>query len=50
MKKIFENIKTTVFGSIAGLPVIVEGIQTHDAVKIISGIAILFLGLVSKDH
>lgn len=50
MKKLFYNFKTTIFGSVAGLPIIVEGIQTHDVIKIISGVAVLFLGLVAKDH
>jgi hypothetical protein len=50
MKKLFTNFKTTLFGSIAGLPLIVEGIQTKDVVKIISGVSMLFLGLVAKDH
>jgi hypothetical protein len=50
MKKIFTNFKTTFFGSIAGLPLIVEGIQAKDVVKIISGLSVLFLGLVAKDH
>lgn len=50
MKKIFTNFKTTIFGSVAGLPVIIEGIHTKDIVKIISGLSMLFLGLVAKDH
>lgn len=50
MKKLFYNFKTTIFGSVAGLPIIIEGIQTKDIVKIISGFSMLFLGLVAKDH
>lgn len=50
MKNIFKNIKTTLFGSVAGLPLIIDGIQTKNASLIISGIATLVLGLMSKDH
>ena len=50
MKTIFKNIKTTLFGSIAGLPTIVEGVQTHNISHIIAGIGALLLGLFAKDH
>lgn len=49
MKKFFKNIKTTLFGSVAGLPLLVQGIQTHNVTQIIAGIGTLLLGLVAKD-
>ena len=30
MKRFFNNIKTTVFGAVAGLPILVDGIATKD--------------------
>lgn len=50
MKKLFKNIKTTVFGAVAGLPLLVEGIATKDFAKIFSGIGALLVGLFAKDH
>jgi hypothetical protein len=50
MKNIFKNIKTTLFGTIAGLPTIIEGVQTHNIGHILAGIATLLLGLFAKDH
>ena len=50
MKKIFKNIKTTLFGCIAGLPTILEGAQTHNIGHILAGIGALLLGFFAKDH
>ena len=50
MKKILSNIKTSVFGAIAGLPQIIEGIAQRDFSKIIVGTATLAVGLFAKDH
>lgn len=50
MKNIFKNIKTTLFGSIAGIPTILEGAQTHNIGHILAGIGALLLGLFAKDH
>jgi|APCry1669189034_1035192.scaffolds.fasta_scaffold00980_17 hypothetical protein len=50
MKSIFKNIKTTLFGTIAGLPTILEGAQTHNIGHILAGIGALLLGLFAKDH
>jgi len=50
MKSIFKNIKTTLFGSIAGIPTIIEGAQTHNFGHILAGIGALLLGLFAKDH
>lgn len=49
MKKFLNNIKTTIFGAIAGLPQIGEGIADKDITKIIVGIATLAVGLFAKD-
>ena len=50
MKSIFKNIKTTLFGSVAGIPTIIEGAQTHNIGHILAGIGALLLGLFAKDH
>jgi len=50
MKKILNNLKTSVFGAIAGLPQIVEGVAHKDITKIIVGVATLAVGLFAKDH
>lgn len=49
MKRILLNIKTSLFGAVAGLPLIVEGVGTKDWTKIASGIGALLIGLFAKD-
>lgn len=49
MKKILQNLKTSVFGAVAGLPIIAEGIQSKNIFQIISGIGALLVGLLAKD-
>ena len=49
MKTIIKNIKTSIAGSIAGLPMIIEGFASNNWVQIISGIGILITGLLAKD-
>lgn len=49
MKKILKNIKTTLFGAVAGLPQIIEGIAQKDIGQIIIGISTLAVGLFAKD-
>lgn len=49
MKRILINLKTSVFGAVAGLPLIVEGIGSKDITKIVSGIGALLIGLFAKD-
>lgn len=49
MKSILKNIKTSVFGAVAGLPVIVEGVSTKDWAKIATGVGTLLIGLFAKD-
>lgn len=50
MKNIFKSIKTTLFGTFAGIPQIVEGVQTHNWSHILTGLGTLLLGLFAKDH
>jgi len=51
MKRIFENaikdLLTSILGSVAGVPMIIEGVTSKDNAKIVEGIAIFILGLVS---
>lgn len=49
MKRIIQNFKTSIAGSIAGLPVIIEGINQKNIIQIISGIGMLIVGLLAKD-
>ena len=49
MKRILKNIKTTLFGAVAGLPQILEGIAHRDISQIIVGISTLAVGLFAKD-
>jgi hypothetical protein len=50
MKSIFKNLITTALGCFTGLPIIVQGIQTHDTKSIITGAGVFLIGLFSKDH
>lgn len=50
MKSILKNIKTTIFGSFTGLPILVNGVQHKDISQIITGIGLFLIGLFSKDH
>jgi hypothetical protein len=49
MKRFLKNIKTTVFGAVAGLPILIDGIVTKDIGKILGGIGALLTGLFAKD-
>lgn len=49
MKRILKNIKTTIFGAVAGLPQIIEGIAQRDITQIIVGVSTLAVGLFAKD-
>ena len=50
MKKLLKNIKTTIFGAFAGLPILAVGIKTNNVLQIIEGASIFFIGLFAKDH
>jgi hypothetical protein len=49
MKSIFQNIKTTISGAIAGLPIIVHGIEQKNISLILAGVGALLVGLFAKD-
>lgn len=48
-KHIFKNIYTTLAGCFAGAPQLIEGVQTGNPKQIITGLAVLILGLTAKD-
>ena len=54
MKKIIKNaigdLLTSALGAMAGLPELIQGIQTHDATLIIKGAGMLLLGLVANSN
>ena len=54
IKKFFTNAFlspfTTLMGTIAGLPEIIEGVQTANHYKLIQGIAMLLLGVFSNEN
>jgi len=50
MKNIWKNLKTTLFGTIAGVPTIIEGAQSHNLGHMLAGLGALLLGLFAKDH
>ena len=50
MKIFLKNLKTSIFGAIAGLPLIEQGIQQKNIALIIAGIGTLITGLLAKDH
>jgi len=50
MRRFLNNIKTTVFGAVAGLPLLVDGIVSKDIAKILGGIGTLLVGLFAKDN
>jgi len=50
MKILLQNIKTTLFGAVAGIPMIVQGVASKDWSKIAVGVGTLLIGLFAKDH
>lgn len=50
MKNVFKHILTTLVGAFTGLPLVVDGIQTHDTKTLITGVGVFLIGLFSKDH
>lgn len=49
MKSFLENIKTSLFGAVAGLPIIYEGIEKQDIPMILAGLGMLLVGIFAKD-
>ena len=50
MRRLFANIKTTLFGSFTGASLIVEGVGNKDWGLILAGVGALLTGLFAKDH
>lgn len=48
-KRIIKNFKTSILGSIAGVPQIISGLSTKNYVEVFTGIATLLMGLAAKD-
>jgi len=49
MKEMMENVKTSLFGAVAGLPMIWEGAMAQDWKLVLAGIGMLLVGLFAKD-
>jgi hypothetical protein len=49
MKHILKNIKTTICGAFAGLPIIVEGIASRNYIQVVTGLSIFLTGLFAAD-
>jgi hypothetical protein len=49
MKEYLSNLKTTLFGAVAGLPLLVEGLLSKDWSKALEGLGILLVGIFAKD-
>jgi hypothetical protein len=49
MKKVLKNIKTTIVGAFAGLPLLIQGIASKNIMEIITGAGIFLTGLFAAD-
>lgn len=49
MKEMLENLKTSLFGAFAGLPMIYEGAMAQDWKLVLAGIGMLLVGIFAKD-
>ena len=49
MKEMMENVKTSLFGAVAGLPMIWEGAMAQDWKLVLAGVGMLLVGLFAKD-
>ena len=49
MKEMLENVKTSLFGAVAGLPVIWEGAMANDWKLVLAGVGMLLVGIFAKD-
>lgn len=50
MRRILANLKTTLFGSVTGISLIVEGVGRKDWSVILAGVGAFLTGLFAKDH
>jgi len=46
----FADLHTTIVGTVAGAPQLIEGIQNKNTSQIITGSFIVLLGLISKSN
>jgi hypothetical protein len=49
MKQMMENVKTSLFGAVAGLPVIWEGAMANDWKMVLAGLGMLLVGIFASD-
>ena len=49
MKSMFENVKTSLFGAVAGLPVIWQGAEAGDWKMMLAGLGMLLVGIFASD-
>jgi hypothetical protein len=49
MKQFVDNVKTSLFGAVAGLPVIWEGAEAGDWKMILAGIGMFLVGIFASD-
>ena len=49
MKQLVDNVKTSVFGSVAGLPIIWQGAEAGDWKMILAGIGMFLVGIFASD-
>lgn len=49
MNEYLQNLKTTIFGAVAGLPVIFDGLEKHDWKIVLAGFGMLLVGIFAKD-
>lgn len=50
MNNFSNNWKTTATGIVAGLPQVVNGVQSENWTSVITGICTILLGIFAKDH
>jgi len=44
-----DNVKTSLFGAVAGLPIIYEGAMANDWKMVLAGIGMLLVGIFASD-
>jgi hypothetical protein len=49
MKQMIDNVKTSLFGAVAGLPIIYEGAMANDWKMVLAGIGMLLVGIFASD-
>jgi hypothetical protein len=49
MKQMIDNVKTSLFGAVAGLPMIYEGAMANDWKLVLAGLGMLLVGIFAQD-